>query len=120
MKEGWQMTQAEYAEKCRMIWVDESPCKGADQECPECKTKTTPYKFEESPVARIQTYMKTGGAACPYCGSPDIGVSLFHYEIDGTGVRQEVGCNDCGKEWTDTYTLSSVIESDGNIIDRID
>lgn len=39
---------------------------------------------------------------CPHCKSEDIdGKSV---EIERASAIQEVGCNDCGATWVDTYT----------------
>ncbi len=43
--------------------------------------------------------------ACPECGNISIDGSSFDFE--GTDVRQELTCADCGAEWFDTFTLSS-------------
>lgn len=54
-----------------------------------------------------KAYVEKGGTRCPFCGSENItggGVN-----IDAGGATQEVGCDDCGAEWADCYTLSGII-----------
>ena len=51
-------------------------------------------------------YIQSGGTHCPHCGGVDLdgkGVS-----IDAGTATQEVMCTDCGRGWTDVYTLSHV------------
>jgi transcription elongation factor Elf1 len=41
---------------------------------------------------------------CPYCNSDQI-VAL---EFNGESLRQTVECQDCGREWTEVFTLTDV------------
>lgn len=53
-------------------------------------------------------YRKEGGAHCPFCRSDAIeGGSI---EIGNGLAIQEMGCNDCGKAWADTYHLHHYTE----------
>lgn len=57
-----------------------------------------------------QKYVQSGGANCFKCGSWDLGGGSFTTE---NGIaQQDVCCNECGHEWTDKYTLTSVVEQE--------
>ncbi len=43
---------------------------------------------------------------CPYCGSENISGDPFDYDALG----QKVTCNDCDKEWWDTYKFMGIEE----------
>ena len=49
------------------------------------------------------------GGCCPYCGSLNLD-GYGSFDVDGNEVSQEVGCNDCLKEWFDIYTLTGYAE----------
>ena len=51
-------------------------------------------------------YLRDQGSACPYCNSADIAAD--HIEADGTCAFGNVRCTNCGKYWTDLYTLTGV------------
>jgi transcription elongation factor Elf1 len=53
-------------------------------------------------------YRKEGGCRCPFCDSENL--SQGFVEIDAQQATQEANCDDCGKEWTDTYQLSGYQE----------
>lgn len=53
-------------------------------------------------------YANQGGNCCPYCGSGDLDGGPV--EIDAGIAAQKVGCGECDKEWTDTYSLTGYIE----------
>jgi hypothetical protein len=54
-------------------------------------------------------YSGVGGNCCPFCRSENItGGSV---EINNGGAYQTVGCDDCDKEWTDTYALTGYEET---------
>lgn len=57
-------------------------------------------------MADFEKYLATGGVSCPFCGSHDIEGQGF--DADEDGVTQEVGCNDCDREWIDRYKLHSI------------
>ncbi|NTW34545.1 MAG: DUF1178 family protein [Syntrophobacteraceae bacterium] len=57
-------------------------------------------------MADFKKYLETGGVSCPFCGSHNIEGQSF--DIDEDGVTQEVGCNDCCREWIDSYKLHSI------------
>jgi len=54
-------------------------------------------------------YRKGGGGCCPFCLSGNLDCGSV--DIDGPEARQEVSCNDCDKEWTDTYELVKYTET---------
>ena len=57
---------------------------------------------------KIDKYVKNGGGFCPYCGSEQYeGGSL---DFESGGIYQQIVCNDCGKDWIDCYSLTSVLE----------
>ena len=47
---------------------------------------------------------------CPFCKSPHI--SAGHIEADGEYAWGSVHCNNCGKNWTDNYTLTGIEPDD--------
>ena len=51
-----------------------------------------------------EEYLKDPGR-CPRCGEDDIGGGPV--DICGNAAHQEMSCNHCNAEWTDTYNLSS-------------
>lgn len=51
-------------------------------------------------------YVKKGFAHCPFCKSSDIdGESV---NIDGKTAIQDIGCLNCGAQWTDVYKLTGI------------
>lgn len=56
----------------------------------------------DSPVSS-EEYVKEGGNKCPFCGATDINGHAV--EIDAGIAYQPVDCSECGKEWTDQYSL---------------
>ena len=53
-------------------------------------------------------YIAVKGTRCPYCGSQDVTVSDM--QADGDTAWQAVTCDNCGKNWTDNYNLSDIVE----------
>lgn len=51
-----------------------------------------------------EQHTHTGGQQCPHCNSTDITGEDIH--IDFGCAQQDVICNQCEKEWKDTYTLT--------------
>jgi C4-type Zn-finger protein len=51
----------------------------------------------------VENYVRTGGNNCPICGSAELGGE--ERENVGAVITQQVVCNSCGSEWTDTYVL---------------
>ena len=49
-------------------------------------------------------YISKGGVLCPNCGSWDIAGGGV--DIDAGIAWQEISCNSCNAEWTDTYRLT--------------
>lgn len=49
-------------------------------------------------------YLDECGQVCPHCSS--INLSGDHVQIDAGSAWQDITCDDCGKEWQDTYTLT--------------
>jgi hypothetical protein len=56
---------------------------------------------------QVEKYLKNSGR-CPKCGSGAI--SGEEVNIEGDTAVQEMGCDDCGARWYDTYTLTGVAE----------
>jgi hypothetical protein len=68
------------------------------------------YGAHSAPTKASQ-YVQSGGCKCPSCGSDDItGDSV---EIDAGCAKQSVYCSECGAEWTDVYSLSSISDVSG-------
>ncbi len=63
--------------------------------------------MKKSDKEKVTDYLKSGGVTCPHCGSEGIEGSSFDFESPNS-LSQEIGCLDCGKEWRDFYTLTSV------------
>jgi transposase-like protein len=59
--------------------------------------------MSRQPTSNVD-YVQEKGLQCPYCRSTDIEGS--EVVIDEGKAYQKVGCNDCDKEWTDTYVLT--------------
>ena len=58
---------------------------------------------EYKETKRMKNYVEGGGVSCPFCGTQNIeGQNL---EFDASCIWQKVICGDCGKRWTDTYSL---------------
>ena len=54
-----------------------------------------------------QKYLESGGSKCPNCDSTSI-TGCGPVEMDD-GAWQNVECEDCGATWTDTYTLTGIM-----------
>lgn len=59
-----------------------------------------------------QEYAEQGGNVCPYCRSKDV-ESQERVQVDSYGGTQRVGCEDCGRRWYDTYTLTGFMPEEG-------
>jgi transposase-like protein len=67
----------------------------------------TPDPRPLTPAQRA-AYVRSGYTACPYCKSSDV---VGHPpEVDCNYATQEVTCSECGRGWTDVYTLTSIVE----------
>jgi len=51
-------------------------------------------------------YIEGGYNHCPFCSSDNIESS--YVEKDDNWVKCEVCCPDCGKVWSDIYTLADI------------
>ena len=64
---------------------------------------------KDQPPMTEEDYSSVGGNCCPFCRSQNVtGGSV---EIGHAGAYQGVSCNDCDKEWTDTYALTGYQET---------
>jgi C4-type Zn-finger protein len=56
------------------------------------------------------------GVRCPYCKSEDIGAAgdgqAYHLAHAEHLIEEVVQCEECGKMWIDTYTLTCIEEYD--------
>ena len=59
--------------------------------------------------AQKKKYLSRHGYICPYCNSGDL-KALGRPSTDDGRATQDVQCLDCGKIWTDVYTLSDIEE----------
>jgi len=59
--------------------------------------------------ARREKYLKKQGNTCPYCNSKDIR-TIGPAMADCNYLTRDIQCLDCGKMWTDIYTLSDIEE----------
>lgn len=55
---------------------------------------------------KIKEYVKSGGVSCPYCDSKDIRAGETDTQDDA--IFRNVVCENCGKQWTDEYTLTGM------------
>lgn len=55
-----------------------------------------------------QTYIEDGGVFCPFCGNGNI--QVFDTNEHAGKLYRYVTCHACGKEWTETFTLTDVTE----------
>lgn len=55
-------------------------------------------------------YIANDGTKCPYCGS--IHIQCEGHDIDGPTALFYTTCTDCGKTWTDIYTLTGIAEDE--------
>ncbi len=58
---------------------------------------------------QINEYVKSGGEACPYCGSKEI-EGLGNMEMDGDYAWMIIQCQHCNMEWQDSYRLVGILE----------
>jgi transposase-like protein len=56
-----------------------------------------------------QEYLDHGGTKCPHCGS--LNLTGDHVQVDAGTAWQDIICDDCGKEWQDTYTLTGFADT---------
>ena len=61
------------------------------------------FEFTEK---QKEKYISDNGLHCPYCGSANIRCKRLNQNRDY--ILMGVECEDCGKEWTEFYTLTSV------------
>ena len=57
-------------------------------------------------VKKRAKYLKGNGKQCPHCNSKEI--RQCEADVQETAIYVAVVCNECKKEWTDTYTLTDV------------
>ena len=55
-----------------------------------------------------QKYVKSGGAACPYCGEWNIEGAFC--ETNEGFASQKMFCPECEMAWYDIYTLTAIQE----------
>ena len=53
-------------------------------------------------------YIANGGSKCPYCQSRNMSGAKLN--TGSTNYWQLITCEECGKEWTDMYTLVDIEE----------
>lgn len=101
--------------KCAMRWTDDGPtdegkfpmnaCVDQNEDlytlCESCNHHAPTTDFDAA-----KAYVKGGGTRCPYCDSEDVGGKGVHVNV-GTAV-QDMGCDECGAEWTDAYELTGM------------
>lgn len=57
---------------------------------------------------QIKQHVSTGGTSCPYCNLDNI--NMYDQDIPSNQIIGKVSCDDCGKQWLDIYTLTSIEE----------
>lgn len=60
--------------------------------------------------AQEKKYIAKKGTICPFCGSKN--VTAGHPELGDHGVDVPVDCAQCDKSWTDSYTLTGIVEAE--------
>lgn len=86
-------------------------------ECLSCKTRykdnyiLKSFNIDDEDTANTSTedYLRLGGCICPFCKSRDL-FTKGSPELQESGVEQNVGCEACGKEWTEEYALTGFTE----------
>jgi hypothetical protein len=71
--------------------------------------------MEQFTDTQLKTY-KEDTAVCPNCGGKDLRSGSFNYT--GNGGYVKTGCEKCGFEWDDTYTLTGAGERSFNEIEQ--
>ena len=58
-------------------------------------------------------YLKFHGCACPFCESPRLESGTIYVDdyVDD-GLYTHVTCTNCGKKWTDHYSLTNITVED--------
>lgn len=56
----------------------------------------------------IENHVENKGTKCPYCESSDLQGKTPRTTIN-TRIAMPVKCNDCGREWEDTYELTGYL-----------
>jgi len=64
--------------------------------------------ISELTEAQKAQYVKDGGLRCPFCGGDNVGGDSV--DVQAGRAAQEVGCDDCGAEWCDVYTLTGITD----------
>jgi transposase-like protein len=59
---------------------------------------------------QIDKYVEQGGTSCPYCGSDQL--QYGNEDLEAGAVYQRVSCLRCNRRWTDSYTLTNLIEDE--------
>lgn len=54
------------------------------------------------------TYVRSGGNACPYCGSRSMTSEVVMYDRLAGEIHCQIECIKCRKDWVDIFTLTSV------------
>jgi hypothetical protein len=58
-------------------------------------------------TADVAQYVQQGGIKCPYCEGEDM--ENGEVELTDAGIiTMNISCKDCGKTWTEEYTLSNI------------
>lgn len=60
------------------------------------------------PGMTIKNYLKSKGAMCPFCGRFEMSGEDYKEAAPGI-LLQAITCLNCGEEWQDQYTLSSIV-----------
>jgi len=57
----------------------------------------------------VDKYVGVHGVYCPFedCGSRNI-EGYGSFDMDANSAWQDIHCNDCGRSWTDEYSLTGV------------
>ena len=63
---------------------------------------------KEITQAMVGEYIDNGGSRCPFCGGDRVEGDYYSFGYEGATVWQKVECEDCGEEWQDIYTLTTI------------
>jgi DNA-directed RNA polymerase subunit RPC12/RpoP len=60
--------------------------------------------------AQVDDYIKAAERTCPHCGTDADASDISRDSI--TQASATGSCADCGREWTEVYTVSNIIAND--------
>jgi transposase-like protein len=59
-----------------------------------------------------QDYIEKDGVRCPYCNNTSLEPLGQLTSNSSGGAYQDIHCDNCGRTWTDEYTLTGITTED--------